>query len=557
MGDKKKKGKKPKDKAGKKAKKVEVREVAHPMYADAHPTAPGGMSQAALREEMTEKHNYLDIEVDEMSWPEMIDAVAKGRRQRELEAEEAAQAAVVQADIEERAAGLLIKSPDTLDYLFDGHAGAGPSASERWISCTGSLGLSREFLETLTPNQRVEFAKSGLAARQGTTAHKAAEAEAGAVLGLLTEDEVDQTLLELAVMPETEGEAYNEEMGEWITEYVDLVKQYHDEGRTVLIEQRVSAVVPLSGAYDGEVYEVPGSADMIVLPGETRVKELVIGDLKYGNGIDVDVDENSQARTYALGELSALADDEGNLPDIDRIVYHIIQPRLGGIKTWSESLDDLLDWRDEVLSPALTSALFGPEAGAELVPSEGACQWCPARGACPALALERMENATQVFDAIVDAEFVNGSGSLPDTALMDGPTLGSLLSKAEGLTKLVDELKAETQRRLYRGEDVDGYHLVNYSPKRYWSGEAEDCLSPANRDEGVLPEEVARILWKPEELVSPTQALKLVGKGKEKLLEPFIVVPEKRPVAAKVTDRRKKWEGKSPEDMFDEIKEED
>lgn len=552
MGDKK---KKKKDKGA--AKPVKQR-AALPMYEGAPPTAPGGMSQAALREELLANHNYREIEIDEMSWVNMIDAVAAGRRLRELEAAEAAVAGAEQEAVEKRAATLLITDPDTYDYVFDGHAGAGPSASERWITCTGSLALSREFLETLTPNQQVEFAKSGIAARQGTTAHKAAEAEARVVLGEMTHKELDQTLLELAVMPDTEDEAYSEEMGDWITEYVDLVKQYADEHRDVRVEQRVTAMIPLTGAHEGEVYGVPGSADLIVMPDpKKKVKELVIGDLKYGIALDVEVDENSQARTYGVGVLSDLADDEGNLPDIDRIVYHIIQPRLGGIKTWSESVDDLLDWRDEVLAPALTAALYGPEAGAELVPSESACQFCPARGACPALALERVENAVAVFDVITETEFKEGSGSLPDTALMDNDTLGDLLDKAEGLVKLVKEMKAEAQRRLHRGEEVTGYHLVSYTPPRHWNEEAPDSLSPGNKEEGVLPEDVASLLWQPEVLVSPTQALKLVGKDREKLLEPFIVAPDKRPVAARVTDRRKKWTSRAPEDMFDEIKEED
>src|SRR5690606_10673586 len=138
----------------------------NPSFPEAHPTAPGGMSQAALRAELLAKHNYLDLEIEEMNWPQMIDAVATGRRQRELEAEAKAEADAAQAEIEAHAATLLVLDPDTRDYLFDGHAGAGPSGSDRWMNCTESLGLSRKFLETLTPNQQVSFSKANLAARE-------------------------------------------------------------------------------------------------------------------------------------------------------------------------------------------------------------------------------------------------------------------------------------------------------------------------------------------------------------------------------------------------------
>lgn len=437
---------------------------------------------------------------------------------------------------------LFIPLDDVLDYQFDGHMGTGPSQAERWMHCTASLGASRAFLETLTPNQQAQFAESNTAARQGTTAHAAAEVEARVILGTISTEEAEHTLLELAVMPD-DGEELDSEMAQYITEYTDLIKQFHDDGRVVLIEQRVGAVVPLFAPVNGhETYVLAGSGDCIALPSEDE-KVLDIVDLKYGDGIWVDPDENPQVRIYGLGALQEMADSDGNLPDIERINYHIVQPRLGGIKTWSETVEDLLAWRDDVLSPALTEALGGSKAGAAFRPSDQSCQWCPARGTCAALAESRVEAAAELFDVIVEAEFADGPGAFPETESLSDERLGALYSQIIGLTKIAEDLKAETQRRLHRGRTVPGFKLVSYTPVRRWNDEAAEKLKNTQ----------IKGLWKDPALVTPTQALKIVAKSPSdvEMLTEMIVAPDKRPIVAPEGDRRKTWEGKPPEAMFD------
>lgn len=527
----------------------------HPAYPDAHPTAPGGMSQPALIEEMVAKHGWDRDAATALKWPEQIEAVIQGRLDREREQREVEQeTADVVAEVtdlnERQPQPMFLGMPDTLDYIFDGHAGAGPSGAERWMNCTASLGAARSFLETLTPNQQEQFASGSDAARQGTTAHAVGETKINLLLGNITVEEAEATLLELAILP-PDGEAYDEEMDDHLSEYVDLVKQYADDGRTVLVEQKVHAAVPLAGDYDGEVHLISGSADAVVLPSlEENV--LVVGDLKYGNGIDVDPDSNPQVRIYGLGVLSDLADDEGNIPDIDHIEYVIVQPRLGGIKVWRESVDDLLTWRDEVLSPALTAALYGPEAGAEFVPSDTACQWCPARGACAALAEQRMEQAVDLFDTVIEAEFE--TGNLPDATTLTDTRLGELLVQIEGLVSLKDDLKDEVQRRLHRGGSVPGYKLVSYTPPRKWTEDAVSTLDPDTGDES-LDAEMRAAIWK-RSLITPKQALgALKAKGvdePEVALAGLIDTPAKRPVAAREGDKRKDWEGVPPEQMFND-----
>lgn len=557
----------------------------NPAYPGADPTSPGGMSQKALADELIERHGYTKEQVVKLwrvnrqwkrgSWPAMIDAVIQGRLDREREqqvettvaeiaeveeiigavevAAESAEAAAVEAEIAEinaaRAAraeqdaanSLLVKDPagiGSLDYIFNGHMGAGPSGAERWMNCTASLGASRRFLETLTPNQQREFSQANEAARQGTTAHAAAEVEALVLLGRMDYAEAQAVLTELSIMPDAEVEAYDEEMGEYISEYVDLIRTFASErgNDRVLIEQVVEAAVPLTGLHEGEVYSIRGSGDCVVLPTDDE-RTLVVVDLKYGNGVDVSVDANPQVRIYGLGALDLLTDDEGNLiAPVDEVVYYIVQPRLGGIKRWSESLDDLLDWRDDVLAPASTAALFGVDEGATFTPSESACQFCPVRGSCEALTEARIEAGADLFDVIGEAEYANGPGSFPETSGLTDERLGDLLTQISALVDLHADLKAEAQRRLFRGAQIPGFKLVSYTPPRKWKEGAAEIITNAE-------------LFKPKALITPLQAIKLVG---DEQIGHLIDVPDRRPVIGKTNDRRREWDGRPPEAMFDD-----
>jgi len=578
-------------------------------YPEADNTAPGGMSEKRLIAELVERHGWTKADAKALKWPEKIDAVIAERKNREAEkADQIAEfeeefddldslldnldddeeadpepdpepepveepdgtepldvdsmfleisAAQEEMLAEQKANSIFLGMPGTYDYVFDGHAGASPSAAERWLTCTASLQASREFLETLTPNQQQAFAQGGDAAMEGTTAHAAGEVELLALLGRITEEQRDATLLELAVEPKDQH-AYDDEMGDFVKEYTDLVAGYMaDRGEdALLIEQRLEAVIPLTGLHEGGVHVVPGSGDTVVLPTEDE-PTLVVIDLKYGEGVDVSPEGNPQLRFYGVGALGLLIDDDGNLKvDVEQVVYHIVQPRNGGIKTWSEPLSDLLNWRDEVAGPATTAALYGE--GSEFVPTDKGCQWCPAKGACPALAKSRLDAATELFDVVQETEFSEGVGSLPDATIMDGQTLASLYTQVKSVVKLEEALKSEVNRRLQRGEEVPGYHLVNYQPPRIWSEQAKVALDPENidneHDEHGITTVQAEMLWK-RQMVTPTQALTLLKK-EAKVADPdavigeFIVQPEKKPVAAPVDDKRKAWEGVPPEQMF-------
>lgn len=148
-----------------------------------------------------------------------------------------------------------------------------------------------------------------------------------------------------------------------------------------------------------------------------------------------------------------------------------------------------------------------------------------------------MIKAAELFDVINEAAF--DGEEFPETSALSDARLGDLLTQIKGLIKIHDDLRAEAQRRLYRGGSVPGWQLVNYSPPRKWAEGADEKL-------GNDPVWVKKML-------SPTQALAL-NKHKEDVLDritPLIETPDKKPVIAPDGDRRTAWEGRAPEAMFD------
>src|SRR5690606_17592693 len=92
----------------------------------------------------------------------------------------------------------------------------------------------------------------------------------------------------------------------------------------------------------------------------------------------------------------------------------------------------------------------------------------------------------------------------------------------------------------------------SYSPPRHRNDveEADEHLATMMH-EGSLTREQYEALFTPPALVSPTTAEKVLGTEVYPVLVADLVTkPDKRPVVAREGDRRSKWEGKAPEDMF-------
>ena len=130
-----------------------------------------------------------------------------------------------------------------------------------------------------------------------------------------------------------------------------------------------------------------GTADAVVQkPGA----ELHVIDLKCGRGVAVEVDYggriNPQLGFYALGALSLFPGPYG------KIFTHVVQPRLGGVKSREVTLDELSKLQAELLRAAANAVADDPRFAAG-----SHCKFCLARATCPTLRRFVLDTAAMEF----------------------------------------------------------------------------------------------------------------------------------------------------------------
>ena len=97
--------------------------------------------------------------------------------------------------------------------------------------------------------------------------------------------------------------------------------------------------------------EGTGQSDCVIVSD----KCLHVIDLKYGQGIIVDAENNTQLMIYALGSALHFL----SIYDFTTVKMTIFQPRRENNSSWTISLDELLDWGETVLKPIAEIAFTG------------------------------------------------------------------------------------------------------------------------------------------------------------------------------------------------------
>ena len=234
------------------------------------------------------------------------------------------------------------------------HALLSASGAHRWMNCPPSARLSEQYAD-----------KGSEYAAQGTDAHTLCEYKLRQMLGA---DELAD--------PRPNLTYYDEEMETAAEQYAIFVMEMLSEARNdckdprVMVEQRLN--------YSRWVDEGFGTADAIVIGANA----LNVCDFKYGQGVQVDAEENPQMMLYALGALEIFDD----LYPIETVTMSIIQPRRDHISTCSIPKADLFAWAEETLRPAAELAYSGEGA----FHSGAWCMFCKAKHECRARAEEQM-----------------------------------------------------------------------------------------------------------------------------------------------------------------------
>lgn len=221
--------------------------------------------------------------------------------------------------------------------------------------CAGSVRL----IERLQAEGVIPERSSSGAAAEGTVAHQIREECLS--FGLEPHNYVGHVM-------SADGFTFtvDDEMASHLVPGIDWINEQPGD---VVVEHQVELSRWMPGQF--------GTLDTAIIQRDRR--HLIVNDLKFGAGVPVDAEGNRQLRIYALGVL----DNFDLWEAVDEVLVVIDQPRAGGHKPWTVSVEDLRTFGDEVRAAALRI----DEPDAPLVFSEKGCQWCPVKdteAGCPA-----------------------------------------------------------------------------------------------------------------------------------------------------------------------------
>lgn len=379
------------------------------------------------------------------------------------------------------------------------HAELNSSGSHRWMNCPGSVKLSRQFPSS-----------SSIYADEGTLAHDAAEQliQTGNVTAAHRK-KINQFY---EAHPELNGS--DEVMIRELADYVEYVKEEFtdavmaDAGAQLMTEQKVDLTPWIPDGF--------GTTDVAIIGGKT----LHIIDLKYGKGVPVFAEGNSQLRLYALGTLDLL----DSIYDIEEVKMTIYQPRIDNVSSDKILAEELRDWGENQVKPAAKLALSdnAPTAAGDW------CTFCPARQSCRTRAESYMELAKYMAEKLLSVD-----------------EIAEILKKVDGLVKWAEDLKDGALTRALEGEEFPGWKVVEGRSNRKYSGTEEEIVRQcegAGYDEAMLYEKKLLTITAMEKLMGKKQFAEVLGNYVEK--------PQGKPTLAPEEDKRPAIVNGNAEDDF-------
>lgn len=361
------------------------------------------------------------------------------------------------------------------------HALLNASGSKRWLACPPSVVLESKFPYTTSE-----------AATEGTLAHSVAE-----------------KILKryLADKPVSHGKV-DADMFDYVSQYTDLciekmnAAKAKDKSTTALIEARLGFSRWVPGGF--------GTGDCVIISDSC----IEIVDLKYGKGVPVKAQNNSQMQLYALGAI----DTFGMIYDFDLVRMTIVQPRNGGVSEQEMTVKQLLDWADKTVAPTAKKAIKGE---GETCAGEH-CMFCRAAVKCKTYSDYCMEAAKLEFR---------------DTDLLDDNEIALVLSKVDALVRYSKKIKDYALDEALKGKKWNGFKLVEGRSRRTYSDEnkAAIILEKAGYKKSKI--------YKPVELLGITDMTKLLTRKKfDSLLGSVIVKPPGSPVLVTDKDTRPEFD---------------
>lgn len=347
------------------------------------------------------------------------------------------------------------------------HALLSASGAHRWLHCTGSPLLEKDFPDS-----------TSVYAQEGTLAHYLCELKLMAYTGEITKRKL--TSMKNKLM---KSELWQPEMDSTSEAYLDYIKDItmsYTVKPVILIEKKVD--------FSQYVPEGFGTADCLILAGDT----LHVVDYKHGKGVVVDADHNPQMMLYALGAMSELS----LLYRFKFVHMTIVQPRVNNISEFTMTADELVEWGESVVKPKAEAAISGKgefEAG-------DWCRFCRAKRQCKT----RYESNDSLYSELSVQH---------DPRLITLAELGDYLKRGKDMAAWLEDMKEYALSESLAGAEVPGWKAVEGRGSRAFTDtdEAVDTLIKSGIDESVLYERRVLTLAQMEKAVGKKAFGELVG----------------------------------------------
>lgn len=368
------------------------------------------------------------------------------------------------------------------------HALLSASSAHRWLHCTGSPLLEKEFPDT-----------TSVYAQEGTLAHELCELKLKKYTTVMPKG--TYTRAHNKIMKSELWQNEMEGTSETYLEYVKEIMLSCEIAPAVLIEKRVD--------FSRYVPEGFGTADCLILAGDT----LHVIDYKHGKGVVVDADHNPQMMLYALGAMSELS----LLYRFKFVHMTIVQPRVNNISEFTMTADELTEWGETVVKPKAEAAISGNgtfEAG-------DWCRFCRAKQQCKT----RYESNDSLYPELSERH---------DPRLITLKELGEYLKRGRDMAAWLEDMREYALSESLAGADVPGWKAVEGRGSRAFTDtdEAVDTLIKNGIDESILYERRVLTLAQMEKAVGKKAFGEIVGN--------LVVKNPGKPTLVEESDKRPK-----------------
>jgi len=346
------------------------------------------------------------------------------------------------------------------------HSKLGASSADRWINCPGSVRLS----------EKCPKPKDSDYAAEGTFAHELCEH--------VLKEKISRE--DLKNITHFKGKIIPKEMFDHVFLYVDHVRALRKEigpGADYLMEQKFH----LKHIHE----DLFGTSDFTI---REEFGRLIVIDFKYGAGVTVEAEDNTQMIQYALGAHERFDKEYG----FTHVRLTIIQPRAfhqSGevVRSWDIPVKELLKWKPLFKAAALKALEPNPgfKAGSH-------CYWCPAKIVCPEISKKALAQAQIDFDMVDDVVT-----PIPVLELLSPKEMGKILRGLQMVDMWAKAVREYAEEELNKGVKIPGFKLVGKQSRRQWTDEKK-AAAEAKKKFGEKA-------FSEPSLLSPAQLEKAIG----------------------------------------------